>query len=272
MSHSEGTGQLSFFPELSRSISVPSISTLPEFDKSLDNLIKMSDLGAFVSITVHGVEKSYSVHSTELEIPPDFLLEDRVDAVSDKFHLFPEDTRMHLRKMVYDVKSFFNSKNSFKTPFGFFIYRPYFRIWQAYVEEREEHIDRFLSKALKGRTYGHHFLTAFREGYAFLQSIKDDTAPWEFQESVYLSHVREVRKEIIDKNATLHSLDHTFPDYPLRAIALKTMHFPLDLKSYVAQLGIQFAFRSIHLDYLKDVEIHTIEDIKRLSQKMVDEY
>lgn len=272
MCPSEPIGQLSLFPELSPGPSLPSISTLPEFDKSLDNLIKMSDLGAFVTITVHGVEKSYSVHTTELEIPEDFLLDDSVDSVSPTFHLFPEEVRIHLRKTVYDVKSFFTTKNSFKTPFGYFIFRPYFRTWQKFVEDRKERVEQFLLEALKGRTYGQYFLKAFKNGYYLLQSIKDDTAPWEFQENVYLSDIREERKEINQRNLTLHSLDHTFPDYPLKAITIKTMHFPLDLKSYVNQLRIQFAFRSIHLDYLKDVEIHTIEDVKRLSQKMADEY
>lgn len=268
----EGTGQLSLFPELSRSPSLPSISTLPEFDKSLDNLIKMSDLGAFVSITVHGVDKSFSIHTSELEIPADFLLDNKVDSVSSTFHLFPEEIRLHQRKMVYDVKSFFNSKNSFKTPFGYFIYRPYFRIWQKFVEERKQLIDAFLSKALKGRTYGQHFLNAFKEGYDFLESVKDDTAPWEFRENVYLSDVRETRDQIGKHGITLHSADRTLPDYPLNAVTLKTMHFPLDLKSYVNQLRIQFAFRSVHLDYLKDVDINTVEDVRRLSQKLVDEY
>lgn len=268
----EGIRQLALFPELFQSPSLPSISTLPEFDKSLDNLIKMSDLGAFISITIHGVEKSYSLHTRELEIPADFLLDDKVDSVSPTFHLFPEEIRHHLRKMAYDVKNFFNRKNSFKTPFGYFLYRPYFRIWQKYVEERKQHIDRFLSDALKGRTYGQNLLKAFREGYYFLETIKDDTAPWEFVKSVHLTHIHNTRKEIRRQNDTLHSLDHTFPDYPLKAITIKTLQFPLDLKSYVNQLRIQFTFKSIHLEYLKNVDIHSIEDVKRMSQKMGDEY
>ena len=74
MSHFDTTGQLALFPELIDSPELPSISTLPEFDRALHNLIKMSDLGAFISITVHGLDKSFSVHARELEIPEDFLL------------------------------------------------------------------------------------------------------------------------------------------------------------------------------------------------------
>ena len=266
------TGQLSLFPELFKAPSLPSISTLPEFDRALDNLIKMSDLGAFISITVHGVDKSYSVHASELEIPTDFLLDGSVDPVSPTFHLFPEEIRLHLRKKAYDVKSFFNRRNSFKTPFGYFLYRPYFRMWQKFVEERKQEIDRFLSGTLRGRTYGRHFLSAFKKGYGFLQSIKDVTAPWEFLDDVRLSHIREVRKEIRESSRTLHSLDKTIPDYPLRAIAIKTIHFPVDLKGYLNQLHFRSAFRSIHPEYLKGADIHTIEDVKRLSENLVDEY
>jgi len=272
MSQTEGIGQLSFFPELSQTPSLPSISTLPEFDKSLDNLIKMSDLGAFISINMHGVEKSYSVHARELEIPTDFLLDDQVDAVSPTFHLFPEEIRLHLRKMIYDVKSFFNYKNSFKTPVGYFLYRPYFRIWQKYVEERKQNVDKFLSKTLKGKIYSQFLLKAFNDGYLFLKTIKDDTAPWEFLENIYLSQIRDIRSEIKGEKETLHSLNHTYPEYPLKAIAIKSMHFPLDLKTYVNQFRIQFTFKSIHLEYLKNVDIHTIEDVKRLSQMLVDEF
>lgn len=272
MFKARATGQLSFFPDLFKSPSLPSISTLPQFDKALDNLIKMSDLGAFISITVHGVEKSFSVHPRELEIPDDFILDDRIDSVSDTYHLFPEEIRHHLRKRAYDVKSFFNTKNSFKTPFGFFLFRPYFRLWQKFVEERKRDIDSFLTENLKGRVYGQLFLNAFIAGYRFLEGVKDDTAPWEFVSSIRLSRVRQVRKEIKDNNLTLHSLDKTIPDFPAKAVALKTMHFPETLKDYLNQLHIQFAFRSVHLDYLKDLDIHTVEDVKRFSQGLVDQY
>ncbi|MFQ6676119.1 MAG: hypothetical protein ACE5LH_07210 [Fidelibacterota bacterium] len=270
MAKSLATGQLSFFPDLFQSPSLPSITTLPQFDKALDNLIKMSDLGAFITITVHGVEKSYSVHSRELEIPDDFILDEKVDTVSDTFHLFPEQIRTHLRNRAYDVKSFFNRKNSFKTPFGFFLYRPYFRIWQRFVEERKEEIDAFLTDNLKGRVYGQWFLKAFTKGYRFLETVRDDTAPWEFLPTLRLSEIRRVRKEIKDAGLTLHSLDKTIPEFPLKAVVLKTMHFPVTLNEYLNQLHIQYTFRSVHLDYLKDLNIQTVEDVRRFSQGLAD--
>jgi hypothetical protein len=51
--------QLSMFPEVSGDGSIPSISTMPDFDKALGNLIKMSDLGAFIQLNIQGLEKSY---------------------------------------------------------------------------------------------------------------------------------------------------------------------------------------------------------------------
>ena len=135
MAHLDTTGQLALFPELADSPELPSISTLPEFDKALHNLIKMSDLGAFISVTVHGLDKSYSVHVRELEIPEDFLLDGRGNAVSQQFPLFPEPLRQQLRKLSYDVKGFFNRENAFRTSFGYFLYRPYFRIWSKFGTE-----------------------------------------------------------------------------------------------------------------------------------------
>lgn len=264
----EGLRQLVLFPELVSKPSLPSISTLPEFDRALDNLLKMSDLGAFISINVHGVDKSYSIHTSELEIPLEFLKDEKVNHISDTIHLFPDDVRQHLRKLTYEVKSFFNRKNSFKTPFGYFLYRPYFRIWSKFVTERKQHVEQFLLDTLKGRTYGQLFLKAFDCGYRFLEETSDDTAPWEFLKTVFLHHIQETRQRLIDNHQTLHTLDKTFPDYPLKAVALKTAHFPLDLSHYIRQLDIRFAFKSIHLEYLKEVSINSVEDVKRISEKM----
>ncbi|MDP6837288.1 MAG: hypothetical protein QGG85_08835 [Candidatus Marinimicrobia bacterium] len=271
MSHHESIGQLALFPELFKSPDLPSISTLPEFDKALDNMIRMNDLGAFISINVHGLDKSYSVHIRELEIPQEFLKTGHSEAVSTVYYLFPAHIRHQLRKLTYDVRSFLNSKNSFKTSFGYFLFRPYFRIWEKYVDEQKSRIEQFLSHTLKGREYGKHFLSAFDHGYRFLEDAGDDTAPWDFHRKLRLSHIQEAQKEIRERNLTLHSLDKTVPDYPLMAIALKTIQFPADLKTFLKQFTIQFAFKTIHLDYLKEVDITSIEDVKQLSDRLTDE-
>ena len=64
--------QLSLFGEIPSS-SNPSIATFPEFDQALNNLIKLSDLGAFIEINIQGFEKSYTLNLSESIIPKDFL-------------------------------------------------------------------------------------------------------------------------------------------------------------------------------------------------------
>ncbi|MDP7166080.1 MAG: hypothetical protein QF667_04600, partial [Candidatus Marinimicrobia bacterium] len=76
MSPKHNPSQLSIFPELSENLSTPSIATIPEFDNALGNLIKMSDLGAFIQINILGIEKVYSLNLYELKIPQDFLRND----------------------------------------------------------------------------------------------------------------------------------------------------------------------------------------------------
>ena len=109
---------------------------------------------------------------------------------------------------------------------------------------------------------------AFETGYRFLESTKDDTAPWGFSDKLLLADFQEFRKKIKTENLTLHSLDKTTPDFPKLAIALKTAHFPIDLITFLKQVNIQFDFKSIHLDYLKNVEITTVDDVINLSKSI----
>tara|TARA_Y100000590_G_scaffold404917_1_gene492822 strand:+ start:414 stop:1100 length:687 start_codon:yes stop_codon:yes gene_type:complete len=224
MIHLDTKGQLTLFPELADSPELPSTATLPEFDQAMHNLIKMNDLGALISVTVHGLDKSYSVHVRELEIPEDFLLDGRGDAVSQQFTLFPEPLRQQLRKLSYYIKGFFNREKSFRTSFGYFLYRPYFRIWSKFVEEQQARLEGFLTDALSGRNYGKYFQRSFEKGYRFFESICDNTAPWIFKEKLKLVYLQTCRKTIKSEKLTLHSINKTTADFPMMAIALKTMH------------------------------------------------
>jgi len=109
MSPKHNPSQLSIFPELSGDVSSPSIATIPEFDNALGNLIKMSDLGAFIQINIHGIDKSYSLNLNELHIPPEFLQKDTAPVT---IHLFTQEIKNELKKLTYEVKSFFNRGNS----------------------------------------------------------------------------------------------------------------------------------------------------------------
>ena len=64
--------QLPLFPELSKKSQIASITSLPKFDRALGNLIKISDLGAFIQLKISGLEKGYSLNINEMVIPNDF--------------------------------------------------------------------------------------------------------------------------------------------------------------------------------------------------------
>ncbi len=52
MSDKTDPRQIALFPELSKNAAIPSITTLPAFDKALNNLIKISDMGAFIELKI----------------------------------------------------------------------------------------------------------------------------------------------------------------------------------------------------------------------------
>ena len=117
MSSLDSRNQLALLPELDDHPSLPSITTLPEFDRAMDNLIKMSDLGAFISINVHGVKKTFSIHTRELEIPDDFLKEEFIDAIEnpkiqDKLLFGKKETSKAIENFM--VKKIFINPKMFK--------------------------------------------------------------------------------------------------------------------------------------------------------------
>ena len=59
--------QIALFPELSKHSAIPSITTLPAFDKALSNLIRISDMGAFIELSISGLERVYSLNIQEME-------------------------------------------------------------------------------------------------------------------------------------------------------------------------------------------------------------
>ncbi len=94
----------------------------------------MSDLGAFIQINILGIEKVYSLNLYELKIPQDFLRNDSALAPLT-VHLFPQQVRNELKKLTYEVKAFFNRGNSFKTSFGYFLFRSHFPQWKAFLKK-----------------------------------------------------------------------------------------------------------------------------------------
>jgi pterin-4a-carbinolamine dehydratase len=259
--------QLPLFPELSEHASIPSITTLPEFDRALNNLIKMSDLGAFIQLNIQGLEKVYTLNLAELDIPADFLRGDTPPSPVT-IHLFPSEIRNQLKKFVYEIKSFFNNKNSFRTSFGYFLFRPHFTLWKHYLDQMKKTINDYLYRELSRGQYGKYFLSHFQQGYDFLKNIADITAPWEFHPKILLKDIDAQRKVLMEKQRTVHNLKPTEVDYPFELLTAKTQHVPMVLHDYITQIQISAIFKTIHLEYLADKTIQSIDDIRALIREM----
>ena len=259
--------QIALFPEISKHAAIPSITTLPAFDKALNNLIKISNLGAFIELKIGGLERIYTINIQELEIPQDFLKKD-IPAIPFSIHLFPSEFRNELKKKSYEVKSFFNTRNSFKTSFGYFLFRSHFSMWKLYLEKMNKDIKEMLYNKLGHGKYGKYFLTHFKEGFEYIKSIADIVAPWDFEKDFDIKVIRDRRQEIIDEELSFPNLKPTEIDYPFDLLIYKTNHIPITLKDYVDNIQISSIFKSIHLEYLVDKKISGVDDIKKIVQNV----
>ncbi|HJM70030.1 MAG TPA: hypothetical protein QGF08_04005 [Candidatus Marinimicrobia bacterium] len=267
MSPKRNPSQLSIFPEISGDLAAPSIATIPEFDKALGNLIKMSDLGAFIQINIQGIEKIYSLNLHELHTPPDFL-QNNITPAPITVHLFPQDTRNEIKKLTYEVKAFFNRGNSFKTSFGYFLFRSHFPSWKTYLQERQDALNQYLSDTLSKGVYGQYFLDHFQQGYDYFKDAADETAPWVFRDKILLKDIQEIRNNLMETQTTLSLLKATDLDFPFHALVLKTAHIPMVLHQFQSQVHVHSVFKTIHLEYLSDNDINTIEDVRKLTEKL----
>ena len=125
-----------------------------------------------------------------------------------------------------------------------------------------------MNNELSGGAYGKYFLEHFSRGYEFIESLSDITAPWEFRKKLLLKDIQECRKNMNLNNTTLSSLKHTELDFPFSLMVFKTMHIPMVLHQYQSQLQIHSRFKTIHLEYLIDRDINTIEDIRKLADSL----
>jgi len=263
----ENPRQLALFPELAEHSGIPSIATLPEFDRALGNLIKMSDMGAFIQLKIQGLEKVYSLNLGELNIPDDFLIP-ATSPTTFVVHLFPLELRNQIKKFTYEIKAFFNVHNSFRTPFGYFLFRSPFVAWKEFLDERRNTIQQFLTTQLGKGAYGRYFLEHFLQGYHYLQGLADYTAPWEFHRRVLLKDIQECRKELQENRQSLHTLKPTEVDFPFQVMVLKTAHVPMVLHQFLSQIQIHSFFKTIHLEYLAKVEINSLDDIRNLAEQL----
>ncbi|MCJ7801704.1 MAG: hypothetical protein MUP82_05040, partial [Candidatus Marinimicrobia bacterium] len=133
-----------------------------------------------------------------------------------------------------------------------------------YLEKMNKSIKETLYSELGHGKYSNYFLTHFKEGYDYLKSIAGVVAPWEFDDDFDIKKIQFRRSELYENQLTISSLKPTEISYPFDLLIFKTNHIPISLKDYVENIQITSIFKSIHLEYLADKKITSIEDIKQL--------
>jgi len=265
MSRQFNPNQTLLFPEMCRDEYLPSIETAPDFDFALQNLIRLSDFGAFTQPTFTGIDKSYSIKLTELDLNPEYLREGAAD--SPVFHLFPLDIRHRLERMKYHVRAFFNKSNSIRTDFGYFLFRPYFSKWYLHRQKILHDMQDYLRREVGPTQYQAYFRELFKAGVNWFEEVLSDAHPYRFAEEQYDDFLAQ-RDFVIRTNASIYQLDRGQADFVIQFLAVKTTHIPYELQRYIQGLEISSTYKTIHLDYLKDQKIETLEDVQALFKSL----
>ncbi|MDO9548914.1 MAG: hypothetical protein Q7J65_08140 [Candidatus Marinimicrobia bacterium] len=251
--------QTVLFPDLMADMDLPSITTLPEYDKALQNFIKMSDYGAFIDLNVSGIEKSFSFSLNELQIPRRYR-QTRQDSSSPVFHLFPATIRNHINRLKYDARSFFNRTNSVKTLYGHFLFRQYFHLWDQHRKNSMANILDYLKQEIGDQRYQKYFTGAWNEAVGWLRTgIKRKYH--HLLPSSNIELIRIERERLSRVNMTISHLDREDQDYFLNCLILKTVHVPTELSDYINGISVSSTFKTIHLEHLKYTNIDSLEDL-----------
>ena len=137
-------------------------------------------------------------------------------------------------------------------------------MWKHYLEKMNKSIKDTLYSELGHGKFAEYFLAHFKEGYGYLKSIAGVVAPWEFDDDFDIKKIQFRRSEMYENQLTISSLKPTEISYPFDLLIYKTNHIPISLKDYVENIQITSIFKSIHLEYLADKKITSIDDIKQL--------
>ena len=137
-------------------------------------------------------------------------------------------------------------------------------MWKIYLEKMNKEIKEMLYSKLGHGKYGEYLYEHFKQGYNYINTIADVVATWEFKKEFDIKDIRQRRQEIISKQISFTSLKPTEVDFPFDLMIHKTNHIPPTLKDYVENIQISSIFKSIHLEYLADKKISSIDDIKEL--------
>ena len=255
--------QTVLFPELFEDINLPPITSLPDFDNALENLVRLSDFGSFIQLHFQGIDKSFSLNLRELSIPKRFLLKGS-DTSSPVYHIFPVAIRQNFNRLKYEVRSFFNKENSIKTPFGYFLFRRYFRKWDTHRIDVSKRIIEFLQKEVGGSDYQTYYKSAWNDGFKWLLSILKKKHPYTDYSDYPLEDISKEKERLTKAGATLYKLDRGEPEFLRHSMILKTLHIPCTLSDYVKGISVVSTFKTIHLEYLKNISIEGVEDIRNI--------
>lgn len=259
--------QISLFPELFEDVYLPSITTLPDFDNALENFIQLSDFGALIDLNFHGIDKSYSLRLDEIQIPEKYL-KLQTESVSPVFNLFPAETRNQINRMKYDVRSFFVKNNHLKTPYGYFLFRKYFHKWDIHKKEKVESFQKYLADEIGEVAYRNYFRDIWYAGIDWIKSNLAEIHPYILSFDLDQQMTTE-RQRLRESRTTIFQLDRSDRDFLVKFLVLKTIHIPQTLQEYINGISIFSTFKTIHLDYLKNSKIESIEDIERLFQSIL---
>ncbi|MFA4839019.1 MAG: hypothetical protein WC703_06055 [Candidatus Neomarinimicrobiota bacterium] len=258
--------QTVLFPELFEDAFLPSITTLPDFDQALENFVRLSDFGALIDLNFHGIDKSYSLRLDEIQIPPKYL-KTRTENLSPVFNLFPAEIRNQINRMKYDVRSFFTRANHLKTPYGYFLFRKYFHKWDIHKKDKIEELREYFKNEIGETAYEEYFRQLWHAGIDWVKSNLAEIHPYILTVDPDKQLPGE-RQNLKDSGTTINQLGRNDRDLIVRFLILKMMHIPQTLAEYTDGISILSMFKTIHLDYLKDVKIESIEDIEQLFQSI----
>jgi hypothetical protein len=254
--------QVPLFPDLFEDLYLPPITAEPDFNRAMENFIKIADFGALIDLNFHGLEKSYSLRMSELQIPAQMLAKDAL-AESPVFYLFPGDLHRRIQRFRYEVKSFFNAQNSIRTPDGYFLFRTHFQHWDNFRTQFHQNLVNYLQNNVGAQRYQEYFNACFQAGLDWLIAQLRPTTPYCLKYENPAA-IEQRRKTLHKAGNTLAQLPADDPDYLLNCLIVKTMHIPLSLNRFLKGVSVTSTFKTIHLNYLKDVTIENLRDIKHL--------
>jgi hypothetical protein len=254
--------QLSIFPELEQYPSIPSITTHTDFDILVENIIRLSDLGAFVEYHISGMDKSYSLRLRDMKIPAEYFRNPEEDLFLE-VALFSQEIIREVARIKYEIRAFFTSKNSLQTSFGPFLFRPYFDAWHNHLNTMREKLHNFFRNQLGGKKYFVSVKSAVERGFTFVGNAFINH-PYRLSDKISQEWIRSMREQINSERKTISQLSSVSEDFIIDYLIIKTQHFPLTLKEFLDNVKLSSVFKVVHFHHLSGIQIQSIRDIFNL--------